>query len=87
MACVNIHHSLSLHPGNENQVEDLPLYTYLDAGDPQMVPCAQAYLGQNAISAIVAQGIMPLASVLNQNTAKCTTFQTISGSVLAPWRQ
>lgn len=76
-----------MHPGNENQVEDLPLYTYLDAGDPQMVPCAQAYLGQNAISAIGAQGIMPLASVLNQNTAKCTTFQTISGSILAPWRQ
>lgn len=75
-----------MQPGNENQVEDLPLYTYLDAGDPEMVPCAQAYLGQNAINAIAAQGIMPLASVLSQNRAKCTVFQTISGSSLAPWR-
>ncbi|MBI5016530.1 MAG: type VI secretion system contractile sheath large subunit [Deltaproteobacteria bacterium] len=47
-------------PGGE--VEDLPAYTYREAGEPRLLPCAEAWLGERAAGALLDRGLIPVLS-------------------------
>jgi type VI secretion system protein ImpC len=49
------------------ELEDLPVYIYKEAGQSEMMPCAEARLTERAAQAVLDRGIMPLASHKNRN--------------------
>ncbi len=78
----------AMRPGDLVDVEDLPACTYYDQGEAAMVPCAEVFLGERAIDAILARGVMPLASYRNRNAARLVRFQSLAeppAALAGPW--
>ena len=47
----------SMQPGDENEVADLPAYTYDDGGEKALLPCAEHLLGERAGQALMEAGL------------------------------
>jgi type VI secretion system protein ImpC len=58
---------LALSSGLGGELENLPIYIYKDAGQSEMMPCAEARLSDRAAQAILDCGIIPLVSHKNQD--------------------
>lgn len=57
----------ALFSGIGGELEDIPFYIYNEAGQPEMMPCTEGRLTEQAALALLDRGIMPLASHKNQN--------------------
>ena len=69
----------SFSPGDERDIEDLPSCTRLDAhGEPELVPCAEAFLPDQASERLLATGLMPLLSHRHRNAVQLARFQSIA---------
>ncbi|MEJ1356160.1 MAG: type VI secretion system contractile sheath large subunit, partial [Candidatus Sedimenticola sp. (ex Thyasira tokunagai)] len=78
----------AMEPGDLQDIEDLPAYTYDDDGERRLMPCAETLLSERTGEAILAQGLMPLLSYRNRNTVRVLRFQSIAspGAALSgPW--
>ena len=59
-------------------IESLPLHIYREAGESCTTPCAEALLTDRAIDAIREAGIMPLASLKDQDRVRLMSFRSIA---------
>lgn len=65
-------------PGDVTDLEDLPAYVYEADGERQLLPCAEALLGERATDALLSRGLMPILSYRDRNAAKLVRFQSIA---------
>ncbi len=78
----------AMEPGDLQDIEDLPAYTFDDDGERLLMPCAETLLSERTGEAILGQGLIPLLSYRNRNTVRVLRFQSIasSGAALSgPW--
>jgi type VI secretion system protein ImpC len=68
----------NLRPGAYRQIDGLPLHVYQEDGEPVMKPCAEVLLTEREAEFLMEQGIMPLASLKNQDAVLLVRFQSIA---------
>ena len=69
----------SCGPGQHSRMEELPLHVYeSEDGEPQNKPCAEVLLTESDTEFLLDQGLMPLASVRDQDAAVLVRFQSIA---------
>ncbi|MGK2924745.1 MAG: type VI secretion system contractile sheath domain-containing protein, partial [Lysobacterales bacterium] len=56
-------------PGDHVDLGALPAHHYSEDGESRLQPCAELLLSESTMVAILEQGLMPLVSYRNQNTA------------------
>ena len=67
-----------MEPGDVRELGDLPLFTYAEAGEKKMLPCAECWINERALDAVIAQGIMPLVSARDRNAVRLPRTQSIA---------
>ena len=67
-----------LTPGQVQDVDDLPAYTFSRDGEAQLQPCAEALLGERAGQALLERGLMPLLSHRNRAAVRLMRMQSIA---------
>ena len=60
------------------EMNDLPVYTYRDAGEVVQTPCAEVWMGTTEADGLVARGYMPLCSVRGRDAARLLRVQSIA---------
>ena len=68
----------SLQPHEHCQIDELPLHVYEEDGEPQTKPCAEVLLTESDSDFLLTQGLMPLASIRDQDSALLLRFQSIA---------
>jgi type VI secretion system protein ImpC len=75
-------------PGSHVDLGYLPAHNYKEDGESKLQPCAELLLSESTMVAMLDQGLMPLVSYRNQNTAVLGRFQSIAFPLQAlagPW--
>ena len=57
-------------------LERLPVYTYVENGETVYLPCAEVQLSQSAADVLGDYGLMPLVSFKNADHVRLTRFQS-----------
>jgi type VI secretion system protein ImpC len=70
-----------LRPGEINEISGLPAHVYRADGEPQLKPCAEALLTEDAAEAMLDQGLMPLLSTKGSDSVRLLRFQSIAEPV------
>lgn len=73
----------SMQPGDELDIEGLPLHIYKEGGESTAKPCAEALLTEQAAVRILEEGIMPLASMKGKDSVRLVRLQSIADPVKA----
>lgn len=68
------------NPGDVLDAEDLPAHVYEDAGERVMQPGTEVLLGERAINAILARGLMPILGHRQRNAVRLARFQLLAKS-------
>jgi type VI secretion system protein ImpC len=63
-------------------LENLPLHTYEDEGEWKMTPCAEVWLRETQVQALMDLGIMPLVSFRDSDRVRIAGIRAINGSAL-----
>jgi type VI secretion system protein ImpC len=71
-------HGWGFHAGSVREIEDLPLHVYQEDGESRIKPCAEVLLGDEAMTAILDKGLMPLLSVRDRDTVRLARFQSLA---------
>jgi type VI secretion system protein ImpC len=77
-----------MRPGRHQDLEGLPLYLFDDDGETIAQPCAEALLTERAAQRLLEHGLMPLASMKGDDSARLVRFQSIARPLAAltgPW--
>jgi type VI secretion system protein ImpC len=75
-----------MRAGDVREVDGLPLHIYREDGESAVKPCAEVLLTDSAVEAILDQGLIPVASVMNQDRICLGKLQSLAATVLAgPW--
>lgn len=72
-----------MHPGSRREIGGLPLHVYDDGGEPAMKPCAEILMSEKNAHLLMEEGIMPLASMKEQDAVLLVRFQSIADPVAA----
>ncbi|HTT62381.1 MAG TPA: type VI secretion system contractile sheath large subunit [Bryobacteraceae bacterium] len=72
------HDGWDLQPGHPRQIDELPLHVYDEDGEPQSKPCAEVLLTESDTEFLLTHGLMPLASIRDQDAAMLVRFQSIA---------
>ena len=67
-----------MEPGDERELDDLPAYTFVRDGASEMQACAEHFLTESQIHALLKAGLIPIASRRDRNAAVAVRFQSIS---------
>lgn len=67
-----------LRPGQQADLDRLPVHVYRFNGDSQMKPCAEALMTTDTAERIMDGGFMPLASMKDQDAVRLVRFQSIA---------
>ncbi len=81
-------HGWNQRPGAFLRIDGLPLHVYREAGESVIKPCAEVLLNERDAEFLMEQGIMPLASLKDQDAATLVRFQSIADPLEAlsgPW--
>ncbi|MCP5126568.1 MAG: type VI secretion system contractile sheath large subunit [Gammaproteobacteria bacterium] len=65
-------------PGDVLELDDLPAHIYEEAGERVMQPATEALLGERAMQATLARGLMPLLGHRQRNTVRLARFQSLA---------
>lgn len=65
-------------PGDEREIADLPAFSYLIDGEPELQACAEHYLGEEAGLALLAAGLMPLMSHRHRNALTLLQLRSVA---------
>ncbi len=79
----------NMEPGGHLDLGYLPAHHYKEDGESRLQPCAELLLSESTMVAMLDEGLMPLVSYRNQNTAVLGRFQSIASPLQAlsgPWR-
>lgn len=78
----------SMEPGDDLTLEDLPSYSYEVEGEKKLLPCAEAYLSERVVDALLREGLMPWVSHAGRNIARLARFQSVAdppAALAGPW--
>jgi type VI secretion system protein ImpC len=64
------------------EVGGLPIHHFIEQGETQVKPCAEAWLGERAAAKILSHGIMPVLSVRGRDAVQLSTLQALSNPPL-----
>jgi type VI secretion system protein ImpC len=67
-----------LQPGAGNDIDNLPLHIYREAGQTHIKPCAEALLTERAAEIIMSSGLMPLLSFRERDMIRLARFQSLT---------
>lgn len=70
-------------PGDERELGDLPAYVFTRDGERVLQPCAERLMGEQAATALLEAGLMPLLSHRQSNAATLMRCQSISAPASA----
>lgn len=79
----------SMAAGSHVDLGPLPAHTYSEAGETRLKPCAEVLIPEATMVAMLEQGLMPLVSYRDRNTAVLGRFQSIASPLkplAGPWR-
>lgn len=68
----------AFEPGDERDIADLPAFSYLVDGEPELQACAECYLSDEDGRAALAAGLMPLLSHRHRNAVTVPRFQSVA---------
>jgi type VI secretion system protein ImpC len=72
-----------LTAGGALNLEGLPLHAYQHEGEWQMTPCAEVWLTETQVLALIDLGLMPLVSFRDSDRVRLAGFRAINGEELA----
>jgi len=78
-----------MEPGDHVDLGYLPAHHYTEDGESRLQPCAELLLSESTMVSMFEEGLMPLVSYRNQNTAVLGRFQSIASPVAplsGPWQ-
>jgi len=64
--------------GDQREIGDLPAYTFMREGEQVMQPCAERFLNEREIQALLDAGLVPVVSRRDRNAVVAVRFQSIS---------
>ena len=68
-----------MRPGSIKEIEGLPLHVYRnDYGESATMPCAEAWLTENAVERLLEAGLMPLVSYKDEDRIRLIRFQSLA---------
>jgi type VI secretion system protein ImpC len=65
-------------PGDESVVDDLPTYITKVDGESVQTPCAQDWLPESRIDALLKEGVIPIVSARGRGEIRVARFQSIA---------
>ncbi|MFZ4790703.1 MAG: type VI secretion system contractile sheath domain-containing protein [Candidatus Competibacteraceae bacterium] len=65
-------------PGDALEIEDWPAHVYEEAGERIMQPGTEALLGERAMNAVLARGLMPILGHRQRNVVRLARFQSLA---------
>jgi type VI secretion system protein ImpC len=65
-------------PGTVLELDDFPAHVYEEAGERVLRPATEALLGERAMQAILARGLMPLLGHRQRNAVRLARFQSLA---------
>jgi predicted component of type VI protein secretion system len=80
--------SWQMHPGLVSEVDGLPVHTYRQGSESLMTPPAETWLTDRVAERIADEGVMPLASSKNGDSALLMRFQSVAdppAPLAGPW--
>jgi type VI secretion system protein ImpC len=83
IAAAFVENGWDFSPGDVLELEDLPAHVYEEAGERVMQPAAEALLGERAMQAALARGLMPLLGHRQRNAIRLARFQSLAEPVTA----
>ena len=63
-------------------LESLPVHTYQEDGEWKMTPCAEAWLRETQVQALMEMGMIPLVSFRDSDRVRVAGVRAINGSAL-----
>jgi len=72
-----------LTAGGALNLDGLPLHTYQDDGEWRMTPCAEVWMTETQVLALIDLGLMPLVSFRESDRVRLAGFRAINGEELA----
>jgi len=72
-----------LTAGGALNIEGLPLHTYQQEGEWHMTPCAEVWMTETQVLALIDLGLMPLVSFRDSDRVRLAGFRAINGEELA----
>jgi type VI secretion system protein ImpC len=76
-------------PGDESSIDDLPTHITKQDGESVQTPCAEAWLPESKIDALIKEGLMPMVSVQGRGEVRVPRFQSIAlppAALAGRWR-
>lgn len=67
-----------MSPSAAQEIEDLPMHMYREAGETKIKPCAEIVMTLKAAEKILEQGLMPLLSFKDSDRVRLARFQSIA---------
>jgi type VI secretion system protein ImpC len=77
-----------MKPGSVSEIDRLPLHVYEKNGESESKPCAEVLLTQDAAERILDEGLIPLVSFKDRDSARVMRFQSIAEplrGLAGPW--
>ena len=68
---------------DELDLDHLPVHTFEDRGEWQMTPCAEVWLKESQVSALMDLGLMPLVSFRDDDRVRLAGVRSIAGTSLS----
>ena len=67
-----------MKPGQFQNIESMPLHTFLEYGSSEVKPCAEVLLTLKAAEGMIAEGLIPLLTMKGTDTVRVGMFQSIA---------
>jgi type VI secretion system protein ImpC len=61
-------------------LENVPVHTYKQDGEWKMTPCAEVYLTEPQVAALIDLGLMPLVSFKDSDRVRLAGFRAINSA-------
>jgi type VI secretion system protein ImpC len=77
-------------PGDDSSIDDLPVHVTKADGETVQTPCAQVWLPESKVDALIKQGLMPLVSAQGRGEVRVPRFQSIASppaALAGRWRR
>ncbi len=77
-----------MKPGSMSEIDRLPLHVYEKNGESKSKPCAEVLLTEEAAERILDEGLIPLVSLKDRDSARVMRFQSIAEplrGLAGPW--
>ncbi len=76
-------------PGDHSSIDDLPIHITRQDGESVQTPCAQTWLPESKIDALIKEGLMPMVSAQGRGEVRVPRFQSIASppaALAGRWR-